>query len=343
MIEWKKGNLLEADVEALVNTVNTVGVMGKGLALQFRQAFPENYKIYQKACKQNKVQMGRMFVVPTDNLVNPRYIINFPTKKHWKGNSHIEDIKDGLDDLVKVVDELKIKSIAVPPLGCGYGGLSWDAVMPLIQQAFSSLDQVRVFVFTPDYSPIPEDMQVATQKPNLTIGRAAIIQLISRYALPGYLLTHLEIQKLAYFLQSAGEPLKLNFTKQQYGPYAENLNFVLQRLEGHYIRGYGDRTGAANIHLMPGADEAANVYLENYSDSCERLKRVIDLIEGFESPYGMELLATVHWLAQENPLVKEDYQVAVDGFKNWNERKRQHFRPEHIQIAWQRLLEQQWI
>lgn len=125
MIILKQGNLLEDEAEALVNTVNCVGVMGKGIALQFKLAFPEVFSEYEKACRREEVQPGKMHVVSTKLLFNPKYVINFPTKRHWKNKSRMEDIEAGLVDLIKVVKELEIKSIAIPPLGCGNGGLNW--------------------------------------------------------------------------------------------------------------------------------------------------------------------------------------------------------------------------
>jgi hypothetical protein len=146
-----------------------------------------------------------------------------------------------------------------------------------------------------------------------------------------------------YFLQVAGEPLRLGYVKQQYGPYAENLHFVLQHLEGHYLRGYGARSGGSNLYLLPDAHAEAEAFLTDYPDTRQRLERVAHLIQGFETPYGMELLATVHWLAQEDPHVKQGYQAAVRGFEAWNKRKREHFHPEHIQTAWERLQQQGWL
>ncbi|MBZ0258634.1 macro domain-containing protein, partial [bacterium] len=128
MIEFATGNLLKADAEALVNTVNCVGFMGKGIALQFKQAFPENFKSYERACKKGEVKIGEIFVHDQHSMINPKYIFNFPTKNHWKGKSKIEDIKSGLDSLVKNIKRFGIKSIAIPPLGCGLGGLEWNEV-----------------------------------------------------------------------------------------------------------------------------------------------------------------------------------------------------------------------
>ncbi len=187
-------------------------------------------------------------------------------------------------------------------------------------------------------------MRVATKRPGMTPGRAAILGLMQRYALPGYRLSLLEVQKLAYFLQAAGEPLKLNFQKQRYGPYAETLQHVLQRMEGHFIRGYGDRSRSASMLPLPDAVEEAEALLSARSGTWSRLDRVIDLIEGFETPYGMELLASVHWVAtQEDPQAATDPDAAISEVHAWSEHKRQTFRPEHIKVAWSRLKERGWF
>lgn len=343
MFKLVKGNLLKADTEAIVNTVNIVGVMGKGIALQFKQAYPENYEAYRKACDHHELQPGNMFVFATNKLVNPRYIINFPTKRHWKEKSRMEDIEAGLKALVDVIKKLEIHSVAIPPLGCSSGGLHWDDVRPRIEAAFRGLQDVTVLLYTPDGAPEAEEMRVATRRPAMTPGRAALLGLLERYIMPGYRLTLLEIQKLAYFLQAAGEPLKLNFVKGKYGPYAEILNHVLVRMEGHFIRGYGDRSRYASVRLLPGATDEANSFLKDHGETMKRLDKVSRLIEGFETPYGMELLSTVHWLAQENSEVKKDSRLAVKGFKSWSEHKKQTFHPSHIEVAWSRLRDEGWI
>src|SRR5205823_1771855 len=164
-----------------------------------------NYSAYEAACKRGEVQLGKMFVYHRNTFTNPRIIVNFPTKQHWRGKSNITDIESGLRELIEVVKTEKIHSIAVPPLGCGNGGLDWAQVRPRIEKAFSQVPDVAVQLFYPDGAPKAEEMKIATKRPVLTAGRAAILGLLSRYALPGYRLTLLEIQKLAYFLQEAGE------------------------------------------------------------------------------------------------------------------------------------------
>lgn len=153
MIEQARGNLLEAEVEALVNTVNTEGVMGKGVALQFKKALPEMFAAYREACKQGQVVTGKMHVFERLDLFNPRFIINFPTKRRWRDASRLEDIQLGLPDLVRVVRQNGITSIAIPALGCGLGGLCWSEVFPMIQQAFSDLPDVRVLMYQPQSIP----------------------------------------------------------------------------------------------------------------------------------------------------------------------------------------------
>ncbi len=343
MIEFREGNLLAADVEALVNTVNCVGVMGKGIALQCKQAFPENFRAYERACARGEVQLGRMFVYRTEGFTNPKHIINFPTKQHWKAQSHLGDIELGLIDLLRTVQQLDIKSLAIPPLGCGNGGLDWEDVRPRIEVAFGSLPDVLVLVYAPQPSPKAERMPVHTDRPRMTRGRALVILLIERYRDPGYRLGMLEIQKLAYFLQVAGEPLRLKYVKDKFGPYAEALHHVIQRMEGHFLRGYGDRSREASVSPLPGAVEEALDQIKEDSEGLARLDRVSRLIEGFETPYGMELLASLLWITTEDPEAATDPKIATERLHEWNSRKRKTFRPEHALKAWLRLQQENWL
>lgn len=340
MIQISKGNLLKADAEALVNTVNCVGVMGKGIALQFKQGFPENFREYEMACKKGEIQLGQMHVFATGLLFNPKYIINFPTKKHWRTKSRIKDLEAGLDSLVDVVARLGIRSIAVPPLGCGNGGLNWLDVEPLIRRKLEGISELDVLLFAPRGAPKPDEMGIGTERPNMTRGRALLIKLLGLYGEQGYRHSSLELQKLAYFLQQVGEPLRLNFVKYHYGPYAENLNHVLQRIEGHFIRGYGDRSKASEIYLLPGALEEATKFLSGDKESEKRLDDVGRLIEGFETPFGIELLSTVHWVASSDNDGARNSKMATAAIQGWNTRKRQIFKKNHIVTAWERLTNQ---
>jgi O-acetyl-ADP-ribose deacetylase (regulator of RNase III) len=344
MIEIKQGNLLTASAEALVNTVNCVGYMGRGMALQFKKAFPENFTEYQKACRAGQVQPGKMFVFEIGSMLSPRYVINFPTKRHWRGKSRYEDIEAGLRALVSEVKRLGIRSVAVPPLGCGLGGLDWKRVRPMIEAAFAGAPDVHVMLFAPAGAPEAKAMPVRTQRPRMTVARALFIRLMDQYAELAYRLTLLEIQKLAYFLQEAGESLRLRYDGGLYGPYAPNLNKVLEVLEEHFIRGYGDsQRPDVEIELLPGAAGVAEEFLIERPEHQERLYRVSRLISGFETPYGMELLSSVHWVATHADTPAVDADSAVRFVASWNDRKQRMFRPGHIRVAWERLAEQGWV
>ena len=355
MIEFGEGNLLASDADALVNTVNTVGVMGKGVALQFKQAFPANYRAYRAACARDEVSLGRMFVFDS-GLVGPRrYIINFPTKGHWRANSRLADIDAGLDDMVRVIAERGIRSIALPALGCGNGGLDWAVVAPLIEAKLAEID-ARCVVFPPAGAPAPNEMPVATARPAMTRGRAAFIALVGRYAQaamrdrfdmvrPGASL--LEIQKLMFLLQESGQPLRLNFAKGRYGPYAENLNYVLQLLEGHYIRGYGDRSRAVldldPIEVSDSGMAEADEWLVQEPGMKNSIERVLNLVDGWENAYGMELLGTVLFAARTDDLVASEPDRAVDFVWTWNKRKESTFPRDHIAAAWAHLKDEGWF
>jgi O-acetyl-ADP-ribose deacetylase (regulator of RNase III) len=344
MIQPASGDILEAPAEALVNTVNCVGVMGRGIALQFKTAFPDNFKQYAKACKQEEVQPGRMFVTITNLLQGPRFIINFPTKRHWRGKSRIEDIDAGLQDLARVIKERQISSIAIPPLGCGLGGLAWPIVRGRIEHALAPLDHVQVLLFAPSHREVMHPVVKSKNKPAMTPGRAALVGLMHRY-LSGLLdpfVSLLEAHKLMYFLQGAGQPLRLNYRKSHYGPYAENLRHVFQEIEGHFIQGYGDGGDEPSkpLSIVEGAEQDAIKYLVAHPETEARFRRVCDLVSGFESSFGLELLATVHWLrAHENPQSIKDLVRLTHA---WNARKRQ-FSPRQIQLANTVLAKGGWV
>ena len=344
MIRYTSGDILQAGTAALVNTVNSVGVMGRGIALQFKQAFPANFTAYAAACRRGEVQPGRMLVYDTGALTPPRYIINFPTKRHWRGKSRMEDIRSGLVALVEEIRRREIASVALPPLGSGLGGLDWAQVRPLIEEALSALPDVEVVVFEPSRKGSDERINRSTDVPRMTEGRAALVGLMDRYlgALMDPSISLLEVHKLMYFMQAAGEPLRLTYVKAPYGPYAENLRHVLGAIEGHLIAGYteaGD-VPATQLTLVPGAINDAEAFLETKSATHERFNRVVHLVEGFETPYGLELLATVHWVsAKEGATDREDIEAATH---SWSERKGQ-FTAAQIQLAADRLRSDGWL
>jgi len=344
MIETKKGDILSADVEALVNSVNTVGISGRGIALLFRKAFPENFKAYRAACKRGEVRPGRMFVFKTGYLTNPRYVINFPTKRHWREKSRLADIEAGLRDLVRVVRRLRIRSVAIPPLGSGLGGLDWSQVRPKIEAAMAELPNVHAIVFEPSGVPEPRLMVKTGEAPRMTPGRAALVGLMQRYlvGLMEPFVSLLEVHKLMYFMQEAGEPLRLRYVKALYGPYAENLRQVLLRIEGHFVSGYADGSDEPEkkLELMSGAVPTATKFLSENPATLRRFDRVADLVQGFETPFGLELLSTVHWVATREGA--STVQKAIEQAYAWSARK-ERFSRDQIQLAWSTLREKRWL
>ena len=343
MIEYKTGDILTEDTEAIVNTVNCVGVMGRGIALQFKKAFPENFKAYAAACKCKEVQPGRMFVYDTHDGLT-RYIINFPTKRHWRGESRMADIESGLTALADEIRKRGIHSIAIPPLGSGLGGLQWAEVRLRIEQALAAMDDVRILVYEPSGAPETDKMVRNRKVPRMTPGRAVLVVLMHRY-LGGLLdpfITMLEVHKLLYFMQEAGEPLRLKYKEATYGPYAENLRHVLHAVEGHLISGYADGGDAPDkpIELVPGAIQDASAFLDEHEETKTRLEKVARLVEGFESSYGLELLATTHWVMTREQVDAVD--DVVQRVHAWNSHKQQ-FTRRQIALAMDVLSEKGWV
>ena len=349
MITFAKGNLLEARAEALVNTVNTVGVMGKGIALMFKERFPENFRLYSVACKAGKMQTGKMFVTEVNELDGPRWIVNFPTKQHWRASSQITWVIEGLQDLRRFLIEKQVKSVAIPPLGAGNGGLEWMDVREQIEIALGDLPNVEIVVFEPTQQYQNVAKRSGVEK--LTPARALIAELVRRYWVLGMECSLLEIQKLAWLLERAIErfspecnPLDLQFVAHKYGPYANRLDHLLNSLDGSYLRCNKRISDAGPLDVIWFDDERkalVQTYIKTEAKTHEQaLEYTAALIDGFESPFGMELLATVDWLLSREG-VKPTVQAVREGLQHWPagaaERKSRLFDDRAIGIALDRL------
>lgn len=342
MITYKTGNLLAAQVEALVNTVNTVGVMGKGIALQFREQFPENYKQYRAAVKNGELRIGRMFVTEMQRVDQLRYIINFPTKQHWKASSQMAYIREGLQDLRRVLAEKNIRSVAIPPLGCGNGGLNWNEVRPLIEAALADLD-MEIVLFEPS-ADIAERLEKESQprSAELTPTRAMLLYLLYRYRHLGEYASEFAAEKLMYFLQRLGErQLKLDFQKHHYGPYSGKVRHVLYKLNGEYITGMAQKNNRPFeiLTLVPDRKQEVERYLASAigKEEKKRLEALSGLIEGFQSPAGLELLASLDFLIREKN--STDKAVLYGALQAWSPRKKRIFTDYQVGVGLQRLLQ----
>lgn len=354
MIRYTQGNLLEAPVEALVNTVNEVGVMGKGIALMFKEAFPDNTRIYEAACRDKEVQVGRVLVTANPVLFGPRWIINFPTKKHWRHPSQIEWIRSGLLDLARVIRELKIRSVALPPLGCGNGGLQWSLVRREIVAALSDIADVDVVVYEP--TDVYQNAPKRSGLEGLTPARALILEMIRQYSALGLDCTHLEVQKLAWFVCRAlrhfglQDPLDLKFGANRFGPYSDRLKHLLDGLDGSYLhceKRLSDAGPKGLIWLEETKSDALKQYVagSNLAEFAPAIERVGAIIDGFQSPLGMELLATLDWL-MVNEGIEESIEGVRDGLRKWPggklaaSRKMKLFDDRLISLGLTRLREQ---
>ncbi|BAM04952.1 type II toxin-antitoxin system antitoxin DNA ADP-ribosyl glycohydrolase DarG [Phycisphaera mikurensis] len=325
MIHATDGNLLEADAEALVNTVNTVGVMGKGIALMFKERFPENFRRYAAACKREEVQTGRVFAVANEELAGPHWIYNFPTKRHWRSPSRLEWIDEGLADLAWLLREHRVASVAVPPLGAGNGGLKWADVRPLVERHLGSLPGVDVLLYEPTQA--YQNVSKTTGKERLTLARALVAEMVRRYGVLGLDCSILEIQKLAWVLQrqirqlGLDDPLELDFKANRYGPYSDRLRHLLDALDGSWLRSekrLADAEPPDTIRFAPGRERKLGEWFGagqgfHYREAVEATDALID---GFQSPLGLEALATVGWLLDEEG-VEPSLAAVREGIARW--------------------------
>jgi len=278
VIRFVQGNLLDSDAEALVNTVNMQGVMGKGIALEFKKRFPENYEFYRQACEQGQVQIGKMLVFTKPALLTPQYIINFPTKQHWRGKSKIEYIQRGLEDLVRVVQEYGIRSIALPPLGCGHGGLRWEQVKPLIERAFAALPDVEVQVYEP-------------REPSLAPHEAFLLHLIAVYSEMSPAPTQEELELLAEIaLLQHGDALLPSKPKRRGSP-AKRL--VKQLIDASLLeKDKMDKTPIFGVAPAQRREQARQV-LEAHPDWQARVGQTLELIDGCDGLAALQAVSDV--------------------------------------------------
>jgi O-acetyl-ADP-ribose deacetylase (regulator of RNase III) len=335
MIHYKIGNLLDSEADALVNTVNTIGVMGKGIALQFKNMFPSNFKLYSDACRSKKVAVGQLLVTEEDALLTgKKTIINFPTKTNWRLPSEYQYIEAGLSELVKVIKEKKIKSIAIPPLGSGNGGLDWNIVKQILEKHLSDVD-CDIHIYEPSAA-IQEVLK--KERVKLTPARAMLLSVLYELARNGEFISEFSSEKIAYFLQRFGakETFKLDFQPNFYGPYSGKVKHVLYYLNGSYIMGYSskDKKPFEELSLILDAEIEVNEFLDKPENIAHKntVEKTKSFLTGFYSPFGLELLSTVDFIISEKKT--NTLEAITMELENWSDRKKTLFtNPKFIQIA----------
>ena len=326
MIQYIKGNILESAAAALVNTVNLVGIMGKGIALQFKTQFPTNYKLYKQACAEKRINIGKLFVTKENTVWGDKLIINFPTKTDWRKPSEYAYIEAGLDDLLRIISEYNITSIAIPPLGAGNGGLNWEKVKQIIDSKLGSLN-IDIYVYEPN-AVIVEKMK--KERVKLTNARALLLYVLFDLVRQGEDVSEFSSEKICYFLQKFGaaDLFKLQYEPKYYGPYSGKVRYVLQALNGSYIMGYSDMDKKPFEPISLVADTYQEI--ENIIVSDPKLSSIAtkttQFLNGYYSNIALELLSSVDYLVfYQNCTTEESvFQVLM----SWNHRKSQLFSNE---------------
>lgn len=347
MITYVTGDIFDSRAQAIVNTVNTQGVMGKGLALQFKDAFPANYELYRKACKRGEVVTGRMFITEDEGglLGGRRVIVNFPTKRAWRDPSEYSYIKEGLDDLRAEIAHRGIKSIAIPPLGTNNGGLSWPVVKKMMEEALSGID-CDVEIYEPGSAQVE---RMKEEKVRLTPLRAMLLRILADAEAEMECASEFAAEKICYFLQRMGgdEAYKPRFEKGVYGPYSGKARHILHQLNGSYVMGMATMSQHPfdEIWLTPDARKAADAFLADAEPRFKELTdRVMALLSGFYLNYLLELLSTVDFIVSRNtgrPMTDGEIVASVIvSLEDWSRRKSRLFTNEgHIRMALGRLRE----
>lgn len=339
MIHYKIGNLLESEAEALVNTVNTVGIMGKGIALQFKNMFPNNFKTYVNVCKNKTLTIGQLLVTEEKSmLVGNKIIINFPTKTDWRLPSEYPYIEAGLAALVPIINEKSIKSIAIPPLGAGNGGLNWYKVKYILEKYLADVN-CDIYIYEPNAT-IKEIIK--QERVKLTPARAMLLAVLYDLVRNGEFVSEFAAEKIAYFLQrfGAADTFNLAFQPNFYGPYSGKVKHVLYYLNGSYIMGYSskDKKPFDELDVMPDAEIDVNKFLDKPENA--KHKHIVEktklFLAGFYSSYGLELLSTIDFIISEKKA--DTKEKIIEALENWSNRKKTLFtNPKFIEIALNKL------
>lgn len=338
MIHYVTGNLFDSDAEAYVNTVNTVGVMGKGIAFQFKKIFPNNFKIYKDVCDKKEFDIGQLLVTEDQNIdIGKKIIINFPTKKHWRSPSEYTYIELGLIELIKTISARGIKSIAIPPLGSGNGGLKWHKVKHILEEKLRTIEGCEIYIYEPN-SAVKEVLK--KERVKLTPARGMLLYMLFELVKHGEFVSEFASEKLCYFLQRFGgeKYFKLEYSPYFYGPYSGKVKHVLHYLNGSYLMGFGgkDKKPFETLNLLTDAEPQVKEYIENNLELKEIVDKTSSFLKGFYSAFGLELLSSIDYIASSSN--KIDKTFVTEELANWSDRKKTLFSDDcYIDISIQHL------
>lgn len=336
MIHYTQGDLLKSEAQALVNTVNTEGVMGKGLALQFKTAFPQNYKIYRNACKTGHLTVGQMLITnESDIFGNNKLIINFPTKTTWRKPSEYTYIQLGLVALRNEIIARGIQSIAIPPLGSRNGGLDWERVRQMIEIQLSDLD-CDIILYQPSEQILD---RLEAERVKLTPARAMLLDVLCDLVANGEFASEFAAEKIVYFLQrfNAEHIFNLHFSKAPYGPYSGKVRYVLRYLNGSYVMGLCElqQKPFDQLAILPGTAQIVKDYLATNAN--QEYKEIADSVKNFlccyYSNFSLELLSTMDYLLCHDSLLTdwhtkgqdEIVSIIMNDIASWSGRKERMF------------------
>lgn len=313
---YTTGNLLEAKTEALVNTVNCEGYMGKGIAYQFKLAYPLNNKDYIKACRAGKLSIGHIHYFRE----NGKLILNFPTKDRWRAKSKMEYIEKGLDDLILLIDELNIKSISIPPLGSGNGGLIWNDVKAIIEKKLSILaNRIDIHIYEPSNTSYLTRIK---KEPKLSLS-ALVLMMIKSHLIN---FNAFRLQKAAFFMNIFLRKDYFHFTGYKYGPYDYSIDIISRDIrvfqEYHGVKNTEEAYSILYNKLISKKVDTKMKEFEPF------IKRACDFVNNISTTHDLECIATVAYIIKQKPSLT-DNDIFVK-FQNWSEHKAKEFNKEDI-------------
>lgn len=324
MIKFVTGNILESSAECLINTVNCEGYMGKGIAYQFKQKYPLNNVDYVKACKNKELIIGKLHYY----YEGGKLIVNFPTKDKWRAKSKMEYVEKGLRELVILIEKLSIKSIAIPPLGCGNGGLSWGEVKPVLlnyMEKFSESMEILIYEPSQNYK---ATIKVA---PQLSVSHLVLMKIKMNNTKK---FSALRLQKTAYFTNLFMEEHYFRFEKHRFGPYAHSIDILSKTIKE--FQSYYKTKDTSEAYSIAKKELISKKTEEKLNDIEPSLNRAIEYVNTIETDKELELLSTICYIIQTQEIMCEE--EVVDGFRNWSEEKWSRFSEEEIINGIKRLL-----